>query len=942
MATSTAAPAFSLAPGASRAFTKPGTINGPVRNTVTATGISAGGQTASAVVSATVTGHTCTISLVKTPSATETCDGSTVSYDITVRNDSDRYTWSGTVSDPLLGISASVTLAPGESWSLSGSGVITGEVTNTASATGRFTDGRLTQASATASATVTGVTCGLSITKTPSATDVCDGTTVTYTYTVTNTGALPLTVNLVDDQLGDIDGGAGVSLAPGASQTFTATADITGPVTNTVTATGSSPGSPDAIASTEATVTGHTCTISLVKTPSATETCDGSTVSYDITVRNDSDRYTWSGTVSDPLLGISASVTLAPGESWSLSGSGVITGEVTNTASATGRFTDGRLTQASATASATVTGVTCGLSITKTPSATDVCDGTTVTYTYTVTNTGALPLTVNLVDDQLGDIDGGAGVSLAPGASQTFTATADITGPVTNTVTATGSSPGSPDAIASTEATVTGHTCTISLVKTPSATETCDGSTVSYDITVRNDSDRYTWSGTVSDPLLGISASVTLAPGESWSLSGSGVITGEVTNTASATGRFTDGRLTQASATASATVTGVTCGLSITKTPSATDVCDGTTVTYTYTVTNTGALPLTVNLVDDQLGDIDGGAGVSLAPGASQTFTATADITGPVTNTVTATGSSPGSPDAIASTEATVTGHTCTISLVKTPSATETCDGSTVSYDITVRNDSDRYTWSGTVSDPLLGISASVTLAPGESWSLSGSGVITGEVTNTASATGRFTDGRLTQASATASATVTGVTCGLSITKTPSATDVCDGTTVTYTYTVTNTGALPLTVNLVDDQLGDIDGGAGVSLAPGASQTFTATADITGPVTNTVTATGSSPGSPDAIASTEATVTGHTCTISLVKTPSATETCDGSTVSYDITVRNDSDRYTWSGTVGRSAAGHLGQRDHRSRRDGPLSVTGVITGEVTNTATATGTLHGDR
>ncbi len=49
----------------------------------------------------------------------------------------------------------------------------------------------------------------LTVTKTPSQTSVCNGSTVTYTYVVTNTGAVALTVNLVDDVLGDIDGGSG-------------------------------------------------------------------------------------------------------------------------------------------------------------------------------------------------------------------------------------------------------------------------------------------------------------------------------------------------------------------------------------------------------------------------------------------------------------------------------------------------------------------------------------------------------------------------------------------------------------------------------------------------------------------------------------------------------------------------------------------------------------
>ena len=52
---------------------------------------------------------------------------------------------------------------------------------------------------------------------------------------------------------------------------------------------------------------------------------------------------------------------------------------------------------------------------------------------------------------------------------------------------------------------------------------------------------------------------------------------------------------------------------------------------------------------------------------------------------------------------------------------------------------------------------------------------VTGTVTNIATATGAFNDPTSTAASDTASATVTGHACTISVTKTPSATDVCNG-----------------------------------------------------------------------------------------------------------------------------------------------------------------------
>ena len=268
-----------------------------------------------------------------------------------------------------------------------------------------------------------------------------------------------------------------MTLAPGASQTFTATAPITGPVTNTVTATGTSPDATAATATTEATVTGQDCTITLTKTASATETCDGSTVTYDLTVTNDSDNFTWSGTVSDPLLGVTQNVTLVPGESRTLTPSGVVTGVTTNTATATGRFTNLQLTQANATASTTVTGRHLRHQRDQDPEhhrgvQRHDRDLHLRGHQHRRPAAHGQPR-----GRPLGDIDGGAGVTLAPGASQTFTATAPITGTVTNTVTATGTSPAAPAATATTEATVTGHVLHHQRrPRPPAPATTCDGS----------------------------------------------------------------------------------------------------------------------------------------------------------------------------------------------------------------------------------------------------------------------------------------------------------------------------------------------------------------------------------------------------------------------------------------------------------------------------------
>jgi hypothetical protein len=91
----------------------------------------------------------------------------------------------------------------------------------------------------------------------------------------------------------------------------------------------------------------------------------------------------------------------------------------------------------------------------------------------------------------------------------------------------------------------------------------------------------------------------------------------------------------------------------------------------------------------------------------------------------------------------------------------------------------------------------------------------------------------------------------ISVTKTASPTEACQGTPVNYTYTVTNNGAVSVNVTLIDDNgtpanpADDIDvtGTGGTTLASGETKTFNRNG-VTLPVgttTNTVTATATDP-----------------------------------------------------------------------------------------------------
>ena len=153
-------------------------------------------------------------------------------------------------------------------------------------------------------------TAHLSLTKTPSTLNVCNGanTPVTYTYVVTNDGTVALSGSVVDNNGtpgvpgDDVTVGTFTNLAPAASQTFTQVFTVNGTRTNIATATGTSAGGQSATATATATVTGHVCTISLTKTPSTLNVCnDANTqVTYTYVVSNNSDFFTWTGSLSEP------------------------------------------------------------------------------------------------------------------------------------------------------------------------------------------------------------------------------------------------------------------------------------------------------------------------------------------------------------------------------------------------------------------------------------------------------------------------------------------------------------------------------------------------------------------------------------------------------------------------------------------------------------------
>ncbi|NUT98668.1 MAG: DUF11 domain-containing protein [Saccharothrix sp.] len=528
------------------------------------------------------------------------------------------------------------------------------------------------------------------------------GDTLTFTFTVTNTGNVPLDpVTVSDAKVGPVTCPAG-PLAPGATiacgpvtRALTQAEVDAGVFANTATATGTAPDGGTA------TSTDHTTTsiaaspaLALVKAVSAVSDAGGDglgaddTVTYTFTVTNTGNVTLDPVTVSDSRLG---PVTCPPGPlapgasvgctagSYVLTQSDVDAGEVVNTATASGTDPAGSVVTADDSATVPIP-VVRDILLDKTSGAVDDVDGDgpgvgdTITFGFAVTNTGNVTLDpVTVSDGEVGPVTCPSG-PLAPGATIECTAApygltqADLdAGVVANTATATGVDPsGAPVSSTDSTQTLVDARGAIALEKTAGEVADTDGNgtdagdTVTYTLVVTNTGVVSLHAITVEDPKLG---AVTcpgepLAPGASvtctarpYALTQADVDAGEVHNTAVATGSTpADQPVTDTDDATVPLVAGA--ALALDKTAALADADHdgranpGETITYTFTVTNAGAVTITHVTIDDAALPVTC-PDTALAPGESVTCTATytvtaADVaTGAVTNTATARGRTP-------------------------------------------------------------------------------------------------------------------------------------------------------------------------------------------------------------------------------------------------------------------------------------------------------------
>jgi uncharacterized repeat protein (TIGR01451 family) len=417
---------------------------------------------------------------------------------------------------------------------------------------------------------------------------------ITYTYEITNTGNVavfaPYTVS--DDKVSVSCPSEPASLAVGDTVTCTAVYSITqadlnaGSVTNTAVATAKDEAGSDVDSNQDsATVTAdQNKTLILDKSASPMNYSSvGESIQYTYQLKNNGN-VALSGpfSVSDDKATVSCPeepASLSPSSSLTCTASYVITeddlitGSVTNIAIA---YAEGG-NIVSNTDSVTIEGPKANpdiqlvkevAAVNGDPSVSNFSQsGDTITYKFTVTNTGNVELTNITISDPAASVSGGP-ISLAAGASDnsTFTATYVITqadvdaGAFTNTANVTGTPPTGDPVTAQDSATVEGPTASpdIQLIKeviavngdTSSTVFFNPGDVVTYAFTVTNTGNVVLTNVIVTDPAASVDGGpITLTAGSSdnstftasYTITEADFFDEQFTNTATVTGKAPNG-----------------------------------------------------------------------------------------------------------------------------------------------------------------------------------------------------------------------------------------------------------------------------------------------------------------------------------------------------------------------------------------------------------------
>ena len=785
------------------------------------------------------------------------------------------------------------------------------------------------------------------------------GDNVTYSFKVTNTGNVTLTNVAIAEGAFNGHGTLGAAtcpvttLAPGADTTCTATytvlqADVdAGVLDNTATATGTGGGvdvvSPPSSAHLTAT---SGPAVTLLKTADKSSVAKGDNVTFSFLITNTGNvslsdlkvnevTFTGSGTLSSidcPVTTLAPTVSTTCTATYTVTQADVNAGGFLNTATATGTAatTGQKVTSDPSTVPLTAP-QTPSLGLTKSADKTELVVGQTITYTFVVTNNGNVPVTgVAIVEGTFtgtGTLSAAkcAATTLATGEETTCTATYVVTqadvdsGQLHNEATAKGTIPGgtditSPPAEADVPETPQPG---LSLDKTADKTTLVVGEPVVYSFKVTNNGnvtvsglrisdnvfDGKGVLGTITCPVTTLGPKVSTVCTATYVPVQEDIDQGSVTNTATAKGTPAGSSTEIPSNDSTAKITAPDDPkLGLVKSADQRSLVAGSTITYSFVVTNLGNETVTNLAIKEGTFTGSGTLGAAtcpvttLAPGASTTCTATydkvsqADVdAGKVSNTATATGKDPMGDDVTSppsSTDVTAT-PAPRLALVKsvspnTPSALSVDNVLTYSFAVTntgnvtvsslVVKDGGAYVDTATPgfsgSGTMSAINCPVTsLAPGESTTCTSTYTVTlddvnaGKLLNTAVASGK-TPKDATVDSPPKTVTVSGTAWpAIDMVKTHDALSgtAAAGQQVTFKLQATNTGNVTLTGVTVTDSLRDAPvncpasawpGAVGV-LNPGEQVICTATytlhqSDVdAGRVDNTGTATGRPPTGPD-------------------------------------------------------------------------------------------------
>lgn len=819
--------------------------------------------------------------------------GEVIHYSYTVKNDSpaDGFTLNNIrVSDnKVSGITCSpTTLGVGEEATCHGTYRITqadmdrGYVLNTATAHGTTPNGTPVE-SPPDEEDVAGLQHpGIHVTKQADPVVYTEGTPITYHYTVKNDGNVTLhNVTVTDNRLGAVTcqttpATSPLTLRPGESATCTSKryiatlADVeAASIRNEVTAKGTTETNRTVrYKAVEVVNARFTPAIKVTKTAAPPTFHLDTPITYGFTVQNTGDVTLHNVTVLDSRLGEvdcgTTPLTLAPNQSVTCTSkvhdatqADVDAGSIRNVVTATGTGPGGAKPTDKAEQTVRATHAP-GIRVTKVVSPMTYTEGTPIKYKYTVQNTGNVTLhNVAVTDNPLGTVDcGPTPLTLIPGQLVTCTGkthiatTADVAAKhLHNEVTATGTDPsGRPWTDKAEETVIAGGTPGLYVTKEVSLEHYTEGTPLPYTYTVQNIGDVTLTNLTVIDTKVGtISCTPTvLAPGESatcteatYTADAADVAAGSIHNEVKATGDAPDG--TQVDDEAERTVFAETTpGIRVTKEVSPEHYTEGTPLTYTYTVQNTGDVTLSnLSVIDDRFGAVTCTPTV-LAPGATATCTdkshtaTAADIAaGSIHNQVTATGTDPAGEPVTDEAERTVFPQIAPAIEVTKTASPRTFDrpGQTITYTYVITNAGDVTLHSVDLTDSAFGDIAcpQTVLAPGASMTCIHTHTTTqadvdgGTVANAATATGTAPDGQIVRDDPPEEINA-GQASAIEITKSASpAVYSRHGETVTYTYTVANQGNVTLRdVVLSDSRYGTIACPRTV-LAPGETMTCTRT-----------------------------------------------------------------------------------------------------------------------